>query len=101
MADGRDVRWEHCSLEHRTSHTKGGGHQETTVLVYYGTHSFTEAFDPMAWRQAVGQLGQGGWEMVSSTATYNVDGDEVGGTTILYFKRRAGKEIQQPMLANL
>ena len=74
MADARDVRWEYCSLEHRTSHTKGGGVRETTVLVYYGKHSFTEAFDPRAWAQAVGQLGEGGWEMVSSTATYNVDG---------------------------
>lgn len=96
-----DVRWEYCSLEHRTSHTKGGGFRETTTLVYYGMHSFTETFDPRAWAQAVGQLGQDGWEMVSSTSTHNVDGDEVGGATVLYFKRRAGKTIQQPMLANL
>ncbi len=81
-------------------------HEERRVsrnnaLVYYGSHSFTEAFDPRAWAQAVGQLGQDGWEMVSATATHNVDGDEVGGATMLYFKRRAGKTIQQPMLANL
>lgn len=96
-----DIRWEHCSLEHRTSHTKGGGFRETTTLVYYGAHSFTEVFDPRAWAQAVGRLGEDGWEMVSTTATYNVDGEEVGGTTVLYFKRRAGKTIQQPMLASL
>ena len=101
MADVKDVRWEHCSLEHRTSRTKGGGFRETTTLVYYGAHSFTEVFDPRAWAHAVGQLGEDGWEMVSSTATYNVDGEEVGGTTVLYFKRHAGKTIQQPMLANL
>ena len=58
-------------------------------------------FDPRAWAQAVGQLGEDGWEMVSTTATYNVDGEEVGGITMLYFKRRAGKAIQQPILANL
>lgn len=39
--------------------------------------------------------------MVSSTATDNVDGDEVGGTTLLYFNRRAGMVTQPPMLANL
>jgi hypothetical protein len=96
-----DFRWEYCSLERRTSHTKSGGYHETTTLVYYGTHSFTETVDSRAWGRAVGQLGEDGWEMVSTAATYNVDGDEVGGTIALYFKRRAGKTIQRPVLANL
>ena len=99
MADGRDVRWEHRSLDIAPATRRGRASRNNSAGVLW--HAFLHGgVDPMAWRQAVGQLGGDGWEMVIAPLP-TVDGDEVGGTTILYFKRRAGEEIQQPMLANL
>ncbi len=77
-------RWEHCALSVIVSE-----HADYS-LSYYGTITFSESFNANQWNDAIGQLGQGGWELVSTVTDDN--------RLSLYFKRRAGQPIIRPLL---
>jgi hypothetical protein len=94
-----DERWEHCKLVHRRMALGGAEAQIEVKLTYYGLTNFTEAVPADSYGRAIGQLGQDGWELVSATAGAHFEDDNSAGVTTLYFKRRAGRNINQPMLS--
>ena len=100
-----DDSWEHCLLEKNDLAKRGAdGKPEgepKVQLTYYGAQTFTDSVKPEAWDRAIAQLGREGWEMVSATDTLT----QLDGAYVLvekvFFKRRMGKPVYQPMLSNM
>jgi hypothetical protein len=93
-------QWEYCILQKSSIIAQSAGVSVSTRVTYCGEGAESLELHPQEWDQAIGQLGRGGWKLVSATATQAITETGAGITDTLYFKRQVqeGRKTSEPKL---
>jgi hypothetical protein len=95
-----DQQWEYCILQKSSTIAQSAGVTVSAHVTYCGESAESLILHPQNWDNAIGQLGRGGWKLVSATATQAITDTGAGTTDTLYFKRQVqeGRKTSEPKL---